>query len=263
MNDFYAMVTGASEGLGKSLAIELASKRINLVIVALPQSGLSELACYLRKNFEVKVHSFETDLTIAESGLHLFNFLNKNKLRLHILVNNAGIGNWSWFEDKNNDFYKTQIDLNITNTVLLTRLFLKHIDKKLPNYILNVGSLGGYFIVPKKQVYGATKSFIGYFTRCLRLELSGTNVRVSLLSPGGINTKPELLVMNNNLEGFAKATILEADFVAKAAMDGMLKGKKEIIPGFANRLLMLLDKIIPSFFKEIIIRRKLSAILKA
>jgi len=261
MKSLTALITGASEGLGKSFAIELAKRGLNLVLVSLPNSGLEHLAHYLRINFNCKVFCIAIDLTQSTSASEIFTELNVNKIDVNVLINNAGIGNWSWFEDKNTDFYKAQIDLNITNTVLLTRLFLNHVHKETPNYILNVGSLGGHFIVPKKQVYGATKSFIGYFTRCLQLELRGTNVHISLLSPGGINTKPELLVMNNNLKGFAKATILEADFVAKAAIDGMLKRKKEIIPGFANRFLLILDKTIPSFLKEMIIRHKLRGIL--
>lgn len=261
MKQLTALITGASEGLGKSFAIESARRGLNLVLISLPGSGLEYLANYLRINFNSNVFCIEIDLTKSTSASEIFDSLKRNDIKINILINNAGLGNWSWFEEQNTDFYKTQIDLNITNTVLLTRLFLTHIDKKNPSYILNVGSLGGHFIVPKKQVYGATKSFIGYFTRCLQMELSGTNVHISLLSPGGINTKPELLIMNNSLKGFAKATILEAEFVAKTAMDGMLKGKKEIIPGLANRFLVVLDKIIPSFLKEIIIRRKLRAIL--
>ncbi|MNK58373.1 Sulfoacetaldehyde reductase [compost metagenome] len=263
MKQLTALITGASEGLGKSFAIEWAQRGLNLVLVALPNSGLEYLANYLRVNFNCKVYCIEIDLTENTSANQIFERLNTAGIEVNVLINNAGLGNWSWFEDKNADFYRTQIDLNITNTVLLTRLFLNHIDKAAESYILNVGSLGGHFIVPKKQVYGATKSFVGYFTRCLQLELSGTNVHISLLSPGGINTKPELLVMNHTLKGFAKATILEADYVAKTAIDGMLKGKKEIIPGFANRFLVVLDKIIPRFLKEIIIRRKLKSILTA
>ncbi|MGA9652125.1 SDR family NAD(P)-dependent oxidoreductase [Pedobacter sp.] len=255
------LITGASEGLGKSFAIESAKRGLDLVLISLPDSGLEHLANYLRINFNCCVFCIGIDLTQSNSAEEIFAIICKNQIKITVLINNAGLGNWSWFEEKSNDFYKTQIALNITNTVLLTKLFLNHIDKKQPSYILNVGSLGGHFIVPKKQVYGATKSFIGYFTRCLQLELSGTNVNISLLSPGGINTKPELLVMNNSLKGFAKATILEADYVANAAISGLFKGKREIIPGFANRFLLVLDKIIPSFFKEIIIRRKLKAIL--
>ncbi len=261
MKNLTALITGASEGLGKSFAIECAQLGFNLVLVSLPETGLEFLANYLRRNFGVQVFCMETDLTRNNSDVEIFKLLETNKLRVNVLINNAGIGNWSWFEEKDPDFYRAQIELNVTNTVLLTRSFLSHIDKSEPSYILNVGSLGGHFVVPKKQVYGATKSFIGYFTRCLQLELKSTNVRVSLLSPGGINTKSELLVMNKNLKGFAKATILEADFVAKVAIQGMMKGKKEIIPGFANRLLLTVDKVIPSFWKEILMRRNLKTIL--
>jgi short-subunit dehydrogenase len=256
-----ALITGASEGLGKSFAIESAKIGLDLVLVSLPNSGLEYLASYLRANFNCHVFCIEIDLTESDAAEKIFEELTQNHIKVNTLINNAGLGNWSWFEDKSSNFYRTQIELNVTNTVLLTRLFLNHIDKREPSYILNVGSLGGHFIVPKKQVYGATKSFIGYFTRCLQLELSHTKVSVSLLSPGGINTKPELLVMNNTLKGFAKATILEADYVAKTAISGMLKGKKEIIPGFANRFLIVLDKLLPMFLKTLIIRHKLRTIL--
>lgn len=258
-----AIITGASEGLGKSFAIELARRNINLVLVALPGSGLPQLASYIRKNFDIRVDELEMDLTNAETYPDIFSYLLMTDITAHMLINNAGLGNWSWFEDKNILFYKKQIELNVITPVLLTRLFLEQSDKSAKSYILNVGSLGGLFVVPKKQVYGATKSFIRYFTKCLQLELSGSNVRISLLSPGGINTKPELLVMNNKLKGIAKATILEAEDVARIAIDGLLKGKKEIIPGAVNRLLVLLNSMLPGFVKESIIRSRLKLILKS
>ncbi|WP_162842698.1 SDR family NAD(P)-dependent oxidoreductase [Mucilaginibacter pineti] len=258
-----AIVTGASEGLGKSFAIELAGRGINLILVSLPASGLPELASFIRKNFEVRVDVIETDLTRAESYPEIFDYLQQRQITVHLLINNAGLGNWAWFGDKSTAFYKTQIELNVVTPVLLTRLFLAQTDVTVTSYILNVGSLGGLFIVPKKQVYGATKSFIRYFTRCLQLELYGTNVKISLLSPGGINTKPELLVMNSSLKGISKATIMEPGQVARIAIDGLLKGKKEIVPGIANRLLVLLNSVLPSYIKDGIIRRRLNTIINA
>lgn len=255
------LITGASEGLGKSFAIDLAKRGSDLVLISLPDSGLEFLANYIRMNFQCSVLCIEIDLTLSNSADKIFHIIKANQLEVNMLINNAGLGNWSGFEEKSNEFYKTQIDLNITNTVLLTKYFLNHIDKKSPSFLLNVGSLGGHFIVPRKQVYGATKSFISYFTRCLQMEFYGSNLNISLLSPGGINTKPELLVLNNSLRGFARATILEADYVAKTAINGLLEGKKEIIPGFANRCLLMLDKIIPSYLKEIIIKQNLKRIL--
>lgn len=257
MNNYFALVTGASEGLGKSFAIELAEQGCNLVLVSLPGSGLTDLASYLRKNFDVQVYCFEADLTDAASYSELFDFISKNNLRLSVLVNNAGIGNWSGFSEKNTSFYKRQIELNVLAPVLITSLFLEQVDPDVESHVLNVGSLGGLFVVPKKLVYGATKSFIRYFTQCLRLELCNSNVRVTLLSPGGINTRPELLVMNHSMKGISRATILEPEQVAKAAITGMFEGRKEIIPGWMNRVLVMLNRLLPVFLKEIIIRKKL------
>jgi short-subunit dehydrogenase len=262
MKSLTALVTGASEGLGKSFAFELASRNINLVLVSLPASGLPELANYLIANFNIQVNCIELDLTKTESYTNIFQTLRERGLVADLLINNAGLGNWSWFEEKDINFYKTQIDLNITTTVMLTRLFLDQINVNAPSYILNVGSLGGRFLVPRKQVYGATKSFIAYFTRCLQLEQAETKVCISLLSPGGINTKPELLVLNHSLKGFSKATILEPEAVAKVAINGLLKGKKEIIPGRLNRLLAAVKHIIPGFLQEYIIKRKLTMTLR-
>jgi len=257
MPQLTAIVTGASEGLGKAFAVELAKRGHNLVLVSLPNTGLSGLAAYLQKTFDIKVDILELDLTAPHSPEQIFTYLSKQKLTAHILVNNAGLGNWDWFTDKETAFYKKQIDLNITTPVLLTRLFLGQVDTATTSYILNVGSLGGLFVVPKKQVYGASKSFMRYFTRCMQLELTGTNVKMSLLSPGGINTRPEIILMNQKLKGIAKATIFEADEVARIAVDGMFKGKKEIIPGAANKLLVFLNGILPGFIKDAIIKGKL------
>jgi short-subunit dehydrogenase len=257
MPQLTAIVTGASEGLGKAFAIELAKRNINLVLVSLPNSGLDNLAKYLVKNFEIRADVIELDLTDDGSCEQIFTFLTKQQLTAHMLINNAGMGNWDLFMDNDTGFYKKQIDLNVTAPVLLTRLFLGQADAKTTSYILNVGSLGGRFVVPRKQVYGATKSFISYFTKCMQLELLGTNIKMSLLSPGGVNTKPELLVINQTLKGIARATIFEPEDVARISIDGLFKGKKEIIPGVVNNMLVVLNGILPGFIKNLIIKRKL------
>ena len=257
MPQLTAIITGASEGLGKAFAVDLAKRGHNLLLVSLPNTGLGHLAAYLQKTFDIKVDVLELDLTALGSPERVFSYLSEQKLTAHILINNAGLGNWDWFTDNNIAFYKKQIDLNITAPVLLTRLFLGQVNAAVTSYILNVGSLGGLFVVPKKQVYGASKSFMRYFTRCMQMELTGTNVKMSLLSPGGINTRPEIILMNQKLKGIAKATIFEADEVARIAIDGLFKGKKEIIPGAANKLLVFLNSVLPDFIKDAIIKGKL------
>jgi short-subunit dehydrogenase len=255
MNEQNALVTGASEGLGKSFALELARRNCNLVLVSLPKSGLPELASFIRKNFTVAVAFYEMDLTQPQNCETVFRHLKDQCRPVDILINNAGLGNTSWFEEHGTGFYKKQIELNTITPVVLTRLFLEQVDNRRKNFILNVGSLGGLFVVPKKSVYGATKSFIRYFTKCLQLESAQSNVSITLLSPGGINTKPDLLHLNNSLKGIAKATVLEAEDVARIAINGMLHGKREIVPGTINKLFVLLDGLLPFSIKRTIINR--------
>jgi short-subunit dehydrogenase len=256
MRKLNAIVTGASEGLGKAFALELASRQMNLILVALPNTRLNHLANFIRLNFSVDVITLELDLTLTENIREIFTHLKANQLTADVLINNAGMGCWSWFEDNSIEFYKKQIDLNITSTVLLSHLFLEQVNPQNRSYLLNVGSLGGQFILPQKQVYGATKSFISYFTKSLQLEQAAANINISLLSPGGINTKPELLVRNHNLKGVSKLTILEAEEVAREAVNGLLKGKKEIVPGIVNRFLVFLNRVLPTHIKEVIIRKQ-------
>ena len=257
MFDYAAMVTGASEGLGKSFAIELASRGANLVLVALPATGLPQLASFLEMNFGIRVIYFEKDLTTPDACHQLFYALSARQITISILINNAGLGNLSLFEEKTAVFYKMQIELNSIIPVMMTRHFLGQIDRNVQNHVLNVGSLGGRFMVPRKQVYGATKSFIRYFTKALRSEMAGSSVSISLLSPGGIDTKPELLVMNAKLNALARASILEPEMVARIAIDGMLRGKTEIIPGRLNRFFVLINNIIPDNLQSWVISRQL------
>lgn len=250
-----AIITGASEGLGKFMAIEMGSRGYHLVLVALPGTGLPHLAQFLIKNFNICVYYFEMDLTDVNNCVALFQSLKEQQIQASILINNAGIGNNDWFKDKCIHFYAKQVVLNAMTPVVLTRLFIDQPCAAKQRYLLNIGSLGGMFIVPKKGVYGATKAFIRHFTKSLQMELRHTNISVSLLSPGGINTKPELLVLHDSLKGISRTTILEPETVAKQAIDGMLKGKKEIIPGRTNRMFVMLNKFVPAFIKDLILRK--------
>ena len=256
-----AIITGASKGLGKFMAIEMGSRGYHLVLAALPDTGLPQLAQFLMKNFNICVYHFEMDLTQVNNCTALFQSLKEQHIQADILINNAGIGNNDWFEDKCIHFYAKQITLNVMTPVVLTRLFIEQSNNERRCYILNVGSLGGLFIVPKKGVYGATKAFIRHFTKSLEMELRRTNISVSLLSPGGINTKPELLVMHDSLKGISRTTVLEPGEVARQAIDGMLKGKKEIIPGAFNRLFVWLNRLLPNTIKEMIIHRNMKNVL--
>ena len=186
-NKHYTLITGASDGFGKALAIECARRKMNLVLVALPGPELANLAKFIRKNFRVDVKIFEKDLTCEPHCYDLLLEILHSNLHVNILINNAGIGNTQVFSETSPEFFKRQIKLNVIATTLLTSLFIPELKKYGPSYLLNIGSLSSFFYLPKKQVYGATKSFIYFFSKCLRHELEHENISVSVACPGGMN----------------------------------------------------------------------------
>ena len=254
-NKHFALITGASEGFGKAMALECAARKMNLVLVALPGSGLSSLSCFIGRNYGVTVSFLEHDLSKKEECILLFDEIKQQKISVNVLINNAAIGGTYFFEEKDPQYYYKQIELNVVAPTLLTHLFLQTLERNSPSHILNVGSLASFFFLPKKGVYGATKSYLVSFSKSLRRELKTKNVFVSTVCPGGMNTTPMLILQNNNMKGLGRLSVMNPEDVAKIAIDGMLAGKELIIPGFWNRMFMLLNKLMPKWYKEILIAR--------
>jgi uncharacterized protein len=251
----YTLITGASEGLGKALAIECATRSMNLILVALPAPALFSLANLIKGNYPVQVICIGKDLCKDESCIELYEEVTALNLPVNMLINNAGIGSTVLFEEGSPGLYEKQIRLNVLATTLLTRLFLKTLQRNSHSYILNVGSMASFFYLPKKQVYGATKSFIYFFSKSLRKELGKSNVHVSVLCPGGMNTNLALTLMNKTGNCLSRLSVMNPEEVVPVAIDGLLRGKEVIIPGKLNNFFMLLDKVLPEVIKRIITSR--------
>lgn len=263
LNTCYTLITGASEGFGRALAIECASRNMNLILVALPGPELHYLTHFIKRNYDVDVIAIEKDLCKDESCMELYTRVTELDLQVNMLINNAGIGSTVLFEEGTVGLYEKQIKLNVLATTLITRLFLKTLQRNSHSYILNVGSMASFFYLPKKEVYGATKSYIYFFSKSLRKELSKSNVHVSVLCPGGMNTNLALTLMNKSGNYLSRLSVMNPEDVVPVAIDGLLNGKEVIIPGKMNNFFMLLDKILPNAIKKIITgqgMKKLSAV---
>lgn len=251
-NKNFALITGASEGFGKALALECAARKMDLVLVALPGSGLSSLCCYIERNFGVTTYYLEHDLSKKEECYNLFNEITRLQIPVNTLINNAGIGGTHYFDERDTEFYYKQIELNVVSPTLLTHLFLQNLSQHTPAYILNVSSLASFFYLPKKQVYGGTKSYLVAFSRSLRRELKSRGISVSVICPGGMNTNAQMVFQNLNTHGLGRWSIMDPEAVAKIAIDGMQRKKEVIIPGFWNKMFMLFDKLLPKWYKEML-----------
>jgi hypothetical protein len=250
--NLYTLITGASEGFGKALAIECASRKMNLILVALPKSGLCLLANTIKKEHNVDVIVIEKDLSIEENCIKVFKQVDKLQLPVNMLINNVGLGSTMLFGEGSIAFYQKQIKLNVLTTTLLTSLFLGMLKTNKPSHILNVGSLNCFFYLVKKQVYGATKSYVYSFSKSLRGELSCEDVNVSVICPGGMNTNATIIKINESNNWLARQSIMNPEDVAHIAIKGLLKRKEIIIPGLMNKLFLLIDMLVPSFIIKMI-----------
>lgn len=256
----YTLITGASEGFGKALAIECASRKMNLILVALPGPEIYYLADFIIRNYEVDVIAIEKDLSIEENCIQVFTQVKEFNLSVNMLINNAGLGSTMLFSEGNIAFYQKQIKLNILATTLLTHLFLDMLKTHGPSYILNVGSLSSYFFLPKKQVYGATKCFIYCFSKCLRSEFKKEEISISVICPGNMNTNISVTQLLKTSNWISRQSVMNPEEVAPIAINGLLDHREVIIPGRLNKIFLLLNKLLPSIIKKMIIGRQMKNI---
>ncbi|WP_136666721.1 SDR family oxidoreductase [Flavobacterium sp. H122] len=259
-NKLYTLITGASEGFGKALAIECASRKMNLILVALPESKLYFLANALMKKYKVEVTAIEMDLSQEENCLKVFKRIEEMNLQVNMLINNAGLGSTMLFKEGNLSFYQKQVKLNVMATTFMTHLFFDTLKRNGPSYILNVGSLCSFFYLMKKHVYGATKSYIYFFSKSLRRELKSENINVSVICPGPMNTNQSVISLNEANNWLTRMSTMNPEEVAPIALDGLLKRKEVIIPGQLNKVFLFIDTFLPEFIKKMITNHQMKNI---
>jgi uncharacterized protein len=255
MPEDFALITGASQGLGKYLAIECAKRNINLLLVALPRTKLDVLANFIKRKYAVKVLMREVDISEEINCIHLYENTRKMNIRISILINNAGMGGNFGFDQREVSFFSKMISLNIKTPTILCKLFLEDLKESAPSYIMNVSSLAGLFHLPQKQVYGGSKSYLIGFSLSLRRELYDKNISVSVLCPGGMNTYWRLL-MEHRISGtwLSRLAVMEPSDVASIALKNMFAKKAMIFPGKINQVLLFMNSIFPSIIKDRLIR---------
>lgn len=251
----YTLITGSSNGIGRALALECAGRGMNILLVALPGIELTDLATHIRNTFKVECETLGINLSKQDAVKEVYDWVKSNKYNVNVLINNVGLGSKGAFEKTSPEFYAMQIQLNVTTTCMLTRLFIDDLKNNAPSYILNTGSLGGFFAMPYKSVYAASKAFVYTFSLSLALELKDAGINVSVLCPGGTDTNANVKASNADLKGLARKSILQPEQVAKEAITQMLKGRMRIIPGGINKISYYMGRMIPGFVKNHLVKR--------
>lgn len=246
----YALITGGSKGIGKAIAFELAGKGYDLLLTARSEKLLEETAGEISSRHKVQVKTLPADLSGNNAASAIYDWCASNNFEVSVLVNNAGYGLWGLFENMPYDDQQNMMQLNMHAMVELCHRFLPLLKKNSPSYILNVSSTTAFQAVPAMSVYAATKAFVITFTRGLQYELKDSGVKVSCLIPGTTDTSFMDRAKMEPLREIASKFEMQADVVAKAAVQGMLKGAVEIIPGFSNKASAVGTKLLPKRLAE-------------
>ena len=239
-----ALVTGASSGIGREMAIYLSEQGIDLVLVAREQEKLEQVQKELKTNSQIIC----MDLSLAENCVELY----KQVENIDILINNAGFGTCGEFTETDLITELNMINTNVCAVHTLTKLFLQDMCKRNSGYILNVASIAGFMPGPHMATYHATKAYVLKLTQSIYEELRkrNSNVKISALCPGPIKTA---FLEKANVE--FKTKLMTARYVARYAIDEMLKNKMLIIPGFKMKCAKFFSRFVSDKFLLRIIYR--------
>lgn len=246
----YALVTGASKGIGKQIAISLAKRNYNLLLVARSADELAALKDELSAGYSIQVEILATDLSVPQAAEKVFDWCTEKAFPISVLINNAGYGLFGKFESFSLPEQLNMLRLNIDTVVALTYRLLPILKKNQRSYILNVSSTAAYQALPGFATYAASKSFILSFSRALRFELKNDHVVVTCLSPGPADTGFAERAGISAFSKFSKKFNMPPSVVAETAVKALFDNQSEVIPGLTNKISAFASRLLSKAFIE-------------
>lgn len=242
MGDKWALITGASSGIGKALAYELGAEDYHLFLTARNPQALEQVAADCAAKFSVLTKTHAADLARPDEVDALIGDLASTPLPFGILVNNAGFGVKGEFLTTELDSELAMVGVQLDAMMKLTKAMVPGMVARRHGHILNVASVYSFAPVPYQTVYGACKSFLWSFSAALRAELAGTGVTVTVLCPGVTQTEFRARAGIPERNKSAGATPEE---IARIAVKHTLRGDLIVVPGLANKLFVFMARHLP------------------
>lgn len=244
MNDRNVLITGASAGIGLELARLFARDKWNLVLLARHRPSLMDVSERLSHEFGVQTQIVVADLSHPHAPEEVYSHLQERQTRIHCLVNNAGFGANGEFADLPLDLQLNMIQTNVTSLVELTHRLLPQIIY-FHGRILNVASTAAFQPGPHMAIYYATKAFVLSFSEAVAEELVDKGVQVSTLCPGPVPTGFQDRAGIRDTKLVKSPLTLPADEVARIGYEGLMKGKRLIIAGTGNKIMVQSQRFAP------------------
>ena len=231
-----ALVTGASSGIGASIAAKLASRGFSLILVARREERLRSLATDLSSEHGVDVDVIACDLGDESERDRLQSELGGRGRAVEVLVNNAGFGHQADFATSPRERMVEMVRLNVEAVVDLTSRFITPMVERGRGSVINIASLGAFQPLPGSAVYGASKAFVLSFSEAIRTELRGSGVTVTAVCPGPVRTEFMEVADVPGVEDRTPGIVwMSAEDIAHQAVEGAANDKRVVVPGMLNR----------------------------
>lgn len=241
----FALITGASSGIGYELVKIIAKAGNNVILVARNEKKLIELKKEIEKESKVEVIVMSADLTVPGMIDKIYSSVARRKIFVNILVNDAGFGSFGNFYESDWKIEENMIDLNVKALTGLTRLFLSEMVSAKNGKILNVASTAAFQPGPLMANYYASKAYVLSFSEAVYRELKGTGVSVTALCPGPTKTGFQKRAFGNQSANLFRGKVANAYDVALYGYKSMMAGKRVAIHGTRNKFIALLSQIVP------------------
>jgi uncharacterized protein len=244
MTNLTALITGASSGIGLELSKLFARDGYNLVLVARSTQKLEALAAELRRAHNADVIVLPADLSRPGAAHEVFQATREQNIQIDVLVNNAGFGLHGPLVKADLNETIQMLQVNVLTLTELTRLFLPDMLARRNGRILNVGSTGSFAPGPFMAAYLASKAYVLSFTEGVAEELRGTGVTATVLCPGVSPTGFQERAQVGNMP-LTRYGVLSAEKVAAEGYQALLRGKRVVVPGLFNKILVLSTRLTP------------------
>jgi short-subunit dehydrogenase len=245
-NQKFALITGATSGIGFELAKLFAQDKYNLILIARSQDELQQAASILQSQYGIEVIPIAKDLFERESPTEVYDEVKSRGITVNVLVNDAGQGQYGKFTETDLTRELDIIQLNIATYVALTKFFLKDMVARNEGKILNVSSIGGEMPGPLQAVYHATKAFVTSFTEAVNNEIKDTQVTMTVLLPGVTDTNFFDKAEQQEAKGVQdKSSMADPAKVAKDGYEALMSGDDKVISGFKNKAMVTASQVMP------------------
>ncbi|HEX6334517.1 MAG TPA: SDR family oxidoreductase [Flavisolibacter sp.] len=247
----FALITGASRGIGRAIALEFAARGKDVLLVSRDGERLRQTCDEIQQLHKIKAHYLVCDLAADDAAAHVFTWCQSNHYSVDVLVNNAGYGLSGRFEQHGVEQHTDMLHVNILTPVQLIHLFLPILKQQDRGYILNIASTSAYQATPFLGLYAASKAFLVLFSRSLHIELRSSTVSVTCISPGSTDTAfNDRAMIGKKARDMAKKVNMQPGKVAAVAVDAMYKGKTEVVIGLLNKVGVFFAWLLPKKLVE-------------